>query len=174
LWTWSRNPHVSPLAADGVKALLRLYPRSWRKRYGGEMDALVEELPSEIGVALDLLIGAAVAYASVVRSNRVLSTAAAYLHGVCVAVLVQAIAFVTLVLVSQQSQRSSIVEIGPFQLATVARPGLLGSLEPNALFSSEIARTLVPSLPAVIVLLLLVAILVLVLAGPRWVRRSIQ
>jgi hypothetical protein len=42
------------------------------------------------------------------------------------------------------------------------------------LFSSEIARTLVPSLPAVIVLLLLVAILVLVLAGPRWVRRSIQ
>jgi len=27
------------LAADGVKALLRLYPRSWRKRYGGEIRA---------------------------------------------------------------------------------------------------------------------------------------
>jgi hypothetical protein len=157
-----------------MKALLRLYPRSWRKRYGGEMDALVEELPSEIGVALDLLIGAAVAYASVVRSNRVLSTAAAYLHGVCVAVLVQAIAFVTLVLVSQQSQRSSIVEIGPFQFATVTQPGLLGLVEPSALFSSQIARTLIPSLPAVMVLMLLVATLVLVLAGPRWVGRSIQ
>ena len=56
------------------------------------MDALVDELPAEIGVVLDLLIGAANAYASVVRANRVLSSAASYLHGVCVAVLVQAIA----------------------------------------------------------------------------------
>jgi hypothetical protein len=159
------------LAADGVKALLRLYPRSWRKRYGGEMDALVDDLPAEIGVVLDLLIGAASAYASVVRGNRVLSSAASYLHGVCVAVLVQAIAFVTLVLVSQQSPSSTIVEIGPLKFASVAQQAFL---EFGRLLSSEIAGTLIQSLPALIVLALLVAILAVVLAGPRWVRRSIQ
>jgi hypothetical protein len=154
-----------------MKALLRLYPRSWRKRYGGEMDALVDELPAEVGVALDLLVGAAIAYASVVRGNRVLSTAAAYLHGVCVAVLVQAIAFVTLVLVSQQSHGSSIVEIGPLHIVSVIQPALSPFRE---LTASVRAHELAESLPAVILLMLLVAILVLALAGPRWVRRSIQ
>jgi len=154
-----------------VKALLRLYPRSWRKRYGGEMDALVDDLPGGVGVALDLLVGAAVAYASVVRDNRVLSTAAAYLHGVCVAALVQAIAFVTLVLVSQQSQSSTIVEIGPFHIVSVIQPALSPFRE---LTASVRAQELAESLPAVILLMLLVAILVLALAGPRWVRRSIQ
>ena len=154
-----------------MRALLRLYPRSWRKRYGGEMDALVDELPADIGVALDLLVGAAIAYASVVRGNRVLSTAATYLHGVCVAVLVQAIAFVTLVLVSQQTHGSTIVEIGPLKFASVAQPAFL---EFGRLLSSESAGTLIQSLPALIVLALLGAILAVVLAGPRWVRRSIQ
>jgi hypothetical protein len=154
-----------------MKALLRLYPRSWRNRYGGEMGALVEELPAEIGVALDLLIGAAIAYASVVRGNRVLSTAAAYLHGVCVAVLVQAIAFVTLVLASQQSHGSTIVEIGPLHIVAVIQP----ALSPFRKLSASVrAQELAESLPAVILLMLLVAILVVALAGPRWVRRSIQ
>jgi hypothetical protein len=159
------------LAADGVKALLRLYPRSWRKRYGGEMDALVDELPTEIGVVLDLLIGAASAYASVVRGNRVLSSAASYLHGVCVAVLVQAIAFVTLVLVSQQSQHPTIVAIGPVQFASVAQPGFI---ELHGLLASVMVQTIIGSLPAVILLIALLAILTLVLAGPRWVQRSMQ
>jgi len=154
-----------------VKALLRLYPRSWRKRYGGEMDALVDDLPGGVGVALDLLVGAAVAYASVVRGNRALSTAAAYLHGVCVAVLVQAIAFVTLVLVSQQSQSPTIVQIGAWQIASVVRPGPFPLRELSAYVR---AQALLESLPAVILLVLLVAILALALAGPRLVRRSIQ
>ncbi len=154
-----------------MKALLRLYPRSWRKRYGGEMDALVDDLPAEIGVVLDLLIGAASAYASVVRGNRVLSTAAAYLHGVCVAVLVQAIAFVTLVLVSQQSHSSTVVEIGPLHIVSVIQPALSPFRE---LTASVRAHELAESLPAVMLLMLLVAILVLALAGPRWVRRNIQ
>jgi hypothetical protein len=154
-----------------MKSLLRLYPRSWRQRYGTEMDALVDDLPGGVGVALDLLIGAAAAYASVVRDNRVLSTAAAYLHGVCVAALVQAIAFVTLVLVSQQSQRTTIVEVGPLFIASVIRPVpyLFGDL-PALVRAQELAE----SLPAVILLLLLMAILALAMAGPRWLRRSIQ
>jgi len=154
-----------------VKALLRLYPRSWRKRYGGEMDALVDDLPGGVGVALDLLVGAAVAYASVVRDNRVLSTAAAYLHGVSVAVLVQAIGFVTLVLVSQQSHGSSIVEIGPLHIVSVIQPALSPFRE---LTASVRAQEIAESLPAVILLMLLIATLALALAGPRWVRRSIQ
>ena len=113
----------------------------------------------------------AVAYASIVRDNRVLSTAAAYLHGVCVAALVQAIAFVTLVLVSQQSQRTTIVEVGPLFIASVIRPVpyLFGDL-PALVRAQELAE----SLPAVILLLLLMAILALAMAGPRWLRRSIQ
>ena len=154
-----------------MKALLRLYPRSWRKRYGGEMDALVDELPAEIGVVLDLLIGAASAYASVVRGNRVLSSAASYLHGVCVAVLAQAIAFVTLVLVSQRSQHPTIVAIGPVQFASVAQPGFI---ELHGLVASVMVQAIIGSLPAVILLIALLAMLTLVLAGPRWVQRSMQ
>jgi hypothetical protein len=169
--TWRRSPHVSPLAPDDVKALLRLYPRSWRKRYGGEMDALVDELPAEIGVVLDLLIGAARAYGSVVRGNRVLSSAASYLHGVCVAVLVQAIAFVTLVLVSQQSQQSTIVAIGQVQFASVAQPWLV---ELHGLLASVMVQAIIGSLPAVILLIALLAMLTLVLAVPRWVHRAVQ
>jgi hypothetical protein len=154
-----------------VKALLRLYPRSWRKRYGGEMDALVDELPAEIGVVLDLLIGAARAYASVVRGNRVLSSAASYLHGVCVAVLVQAIAFVALVLVSQQSQQSTIVAIGQVQFASVAQPGLMRL---NGLLASVMVQAIIGSLPALILLIALLAMLTLALAGPRWIHRAMQ
>src|SRR5437868_11997427 len=49
-----------------------------------------------------LVMGAAVAYRDVIRGNRVLAAAGAYLHGICVAVLVQAIGFVSLVLAAQQ------------------------------------------------------------------------
>ena len=152
-----------------MKALLRLYPRSWRKRYGGEMDALVEELPGKVGVALDLLIGAASAYATVIRGNRVLSSAASYLHGVTVAVLVQAIAFVTLVLVTQRSADQITVAIGPIQFA-FTDPGLI------RLHSSLLSAIgpAIGSLSTPVLLIALLAILVLVLAGPRWVKRSLQ
>ena len=135
------------------------------------MDALVDELPAEIGVVLDLLIGAASAYASVVRGNRVLSSAASYLHGVCVAVMVQAIAFVTLVLVSQQSQQPTVVAIGPIQFASVAQPEFARL---HGLVASVMVQAIIGSLPAVILLIALLAILTLVLAGPRWVQRSMQ
>jgi len=151
-----------------VRALLRLYPRSWRNRYGDEMDALVNELPAEMGVALDLLIGAAKAYVSVVRGNRILSSAASYLHGVCVAVLVQAVAFLTLVLISQRSVAPTIVAIDQVQLA-VAYSGIM---ELHSSLSSAIGPV-IGILQATILLIALLAILVLVLAGPRWVKRSL-
>jgi len=151
-----------------VRALLRLYPRSWRNRYGDEMDALVNELPAEIGVAMDLLIGAATAYVSVVRGNRILSSAASYLHGVCVAVLVQAVAFLTLVLISQRSVAPTIVAIDQVQLA-VAYSGIM---ELHSSLSSAIGPV-IGILQATILLIALLAILVLVLAGPRWVKRSV-
>ena len=133
------------------------------------MDALVEELPAEAGVVLDLVVGAAVAYATVVRANRVLSTGAAYLHGVCVAVLLQAIAFVTLVLVSQQSQGSTIVDVGLFHFASVVRSDfhLLHRL------SALIVRTLIDSATAEVLLLLLVATLIFAIVAPRRLRRSV-
>src|SRR5438128_9990263 len=56
-----------------MKGLLRLYPRSWRKRYGGEMEVLMEDMTGKLSIALDLLIGAAVAYRDVIRANRILS-----------------------------------------------------------------------------------------------------
>ena len=151
-----------------MRALLRLYPRSWRNRYGDEMDALVNELPAEMGVALDLLIGAAKAYVSVVRGNRILSSAASYLHGVCVAVLVQAVAFLTLVLISQRSVAPTIVAIDQVQLA-VAYSGIM---ELHSSLSSAIGPV-IGILQATILLIALLAILVLVLAGPRWVKRSL-
>jgi hypothetical protein len=38
--------------------LLRLYPKSFRERYGDELLALLEELPATPQVVLDLLAGA--------------------------------------------------------------------------------------------------------------------
>ena len=86
-----------------MNRLVRLYPPSWRKRYGSELELLVEDMPAKAGVALDLLIGAAIAYRDAVRANRTLSAAGGYLHGLCVAVLAQAIVFVAMVLVGQRS-----------------------------------------------------------------------
>jgi len=106
-----------------MKGLLRLYPRSWRKRYGREMEVLMEDMPGKLSIALDLLIGAAVAYRDVIRANRILSAAGAYLHGICVAVLLQAIAFLSMLLFAQSSAGSTDVHLGSIDLATVFRGG---------------------------------------------------
>ena len=112
-----------------MKPLLRLYPRSWRDRYGREMELLLEELPSGIGVGLDLVTGAAAAYAAVIRGNRFLSACGAFMHGICVAVLVQSIAFVTFVLVSESSRDAvTTVQLGALRLVTYERPIAFGRL----------------------------------------------
>lgn len=150
-----------------MKRLLRLYPRAWRERYSAEMAVLVEDLPAGVGVAVDLLVGAAAAYASAIRGNRILSSMAAYLHGVCVAVLLQAIAFVGLVLISQRSQSQTIVELGPIRFASVMPLfdyGFYLSLSATA------ARAIAGSIPALGLLMLLVAVLALVAIAPRWLR----
>jgi hypothetical protein len=158
------------VATRAMKFLLRLYPPAWRRRYGREMSDLVEQLPSGAGVAMDLLIGAAAAYASAIRDNRILSSAASYLHGVCVAVLVQAIAFVTLILFSQQSHGPLTVWVGPFPFVSVAPAVYWGGR------LQSLMATLQPvfvSLPALALLLPMVVALVLLVVGPGWVRRRL-
>ena len=117
---------------------------------------------------MDLLAGAGAAYASAIRGNRILSSAAAYLHGVCVAVLMQAIGFVSLVLISQRSPSTTIVELGPIRFASVTPlfdSGFYLSL-------SAAIRTGIGSIPALALLMLLVGVLGVVLTSPRWLRRS--
>ncbi|MGH2488573.1 MAG: hypothetical protein ACRDFR_03015 [Candidatus Limnocylindria bacterium] len=41
-----------------MKRLLRLYPAAWRARYDGELAALLDELPANRGMAVDLVHGA--------------------------------------------------------------------------------------------------------------------
>lgn len=149
--------------------LVRLYPPSWRKRYGRELEQLVEEVPGKLGVAVDLVVGAAIAYRDVIAGNRVLSTAGAFLHGLCVAVLLQAIGFVSLVLAAQGSSTPTELRLGPFDLATVvgfAPPqGNLKELEPIRVFSAA-----PPVATEVVLLALLVVVLAVVLASPRLLR----
>lgn len=116
-----------------MKPLLRFYPPSWRKRYGGEMDALLDEIPAGPGVALDLLLGAASAYGDVIHANRILSALGAYIHGICVAVLLQATALVGLILVAQGSNNPTEAWLGPVHLGTVMRPMFLNDLKQSML-----------------------------------------
>jgi len=158
---------IPPLAPRPVKRLLRLYPRAWRERYSAEMAAVVDDFPAGIGVAVDLLVGAGAAYAAAIRANRVLSSAAAYLHGVCVAFLLQAIAFVGLVLISEQSHAPTLFEIGPIRFASVTPLIDLGfylSLRATAV------RSVIDLLLELALLVFLMASLVLVLRARRWLR----
>lgn len=151
-----------------MKTLLRLYPRSWRKRYGREMEVLLDGMPAGVGVGLDLVLGAASAYATVIRGNRILTAAGAFLHGVCVAMLLQAILFVSFILYAQRSGGNPVlVEIGPVRLATFTRPFLFGNAQLFPLLGLTPAMDFLPSLA---LLVTLVAALVLVLASPRLLR----
>ena len=149
-----------------MRVLLRLYPRSWRRRYGREMEVLLEDLGGETGVFLDLAVGAVIAYAAVVRGNRVLNTAAAFVHGVCVAVLLQAIGFVILVLAGNNAANVVLpVGIGPIHIATFWRS--------TALFGLAVARLLPATavgLTASAMLAVLIVALATFLAVPRLVK----
>jgi hypothetical protein len=41
-----------------MKALLRLYPRAWRRRYGDEMAALIADQEASVRLVVDLIAGA--------------------------------------------------------------------------------------------------------------------
>ncbi len=156
-----------------MKILLRLYPRSWRARYGGEMEDLVDSLASRPAVAVDLLYGAAAAYIEVVRSNRILSAAGAFVHGACVAILLQAIGFVALVLVGQGSKEPTDVHLGPFHFVTVG-PLLVRQFNPNLLDLTAAPESMSAAVPSAVLMAALmaalVAALVIVLASPRLLR----
>lgn len=48
------------MKASVARALLRLYPRLWRQRYGDELSALLEEQPLRLRIVLDIVRGALV------------------------------------------------------------------------------------------------------------------
>jgi hypothetical protein len=153
-----------------MKTLLRLYPRSWRKRYGREMEVLLEDVPGEMGVGLDLVLGAGAAYAAVIRGNRILASAGSFLHGVSVAVLLQAIAFVTFILFGLSSNLAADAWFGPFQLASFERSQLLlhGPVERLMLRNAWAIEWL----PAAAILVLLLGALAFLVAAPRLLRTS--
>lgn len=149
--------------------LVRLYPPSWRRRYGEELEGLVRDMPGRAGTALDLLVGAAIAYRDVVRANRILSATGAYLHGLCVAVLVQAIAFVSLVMVAQGRSDPTDLRLGPFDVATFTPvPFFQGPLldEPVILLHPAATAWLAETLLLAALALMLAA----VLTAPRLLR----
>jgi len=41
-----------------VKRLVRLYPRAWRDRYGAELETLLDDAPTSVGVIADVAHGA--------------------------------------------------------------------------------------------------------------------
>jgi hypothetical protein len=41
-----------------ARSLIRLYPAAWRKRYGAEFEALLEEAPQGWSAVFDLFTGA--------------------------------------------------------------------------------------------------------------------
>lgn len=150
--------------------LVRLYPPSWRKRYGGELEILVQEMPGRMGTALDLLIGAAIAYRDVIRANRVLSAAGAYLHGLCVAVLLQAIVFVSLVMAAQGDINPTAFRIGPVMLATFVPAVRYARLSESLLAQLWVSRVSEIWDLEVILLVALGLTLAVLLAAPRLVR----
>ena len=150
--------------------LVRLYPPSWRKRYGDELEILVQDMPGRMGTALDLLVGAAIAYRDVIRANRILSAAAAYLHGLCVAVLLQAIVFVSLIMAAQGRADATVFGIGPVALATFI-PGIrYGRILQNLSAEVSVAHIAEAWGVEAIILVALALTLALLLAAPRLVR----
>lgn len=150
-----------------MKSLLRLYPRSWRKRYGAEMEVLVDQMGGRLGVGLDLVIGAARAYRDVIAGNRILSAAGACLHGFCVAVLVQAIALVSMILIWEQGSIGDF-GLGPMDFVTMSPVAFFGLRQLSPAVLVALYRSW---LPDALLLAALIAALALVLATPRLVRR---
>lgn len=150
--------------------LVRLYPRAWRKRYGAELESLIHETPGRVGVALDLLVGAAIAYRDVIRANRVLSASGAYLHGLSVAVLLQAILFLSLVFVGQRSTALTDLSFGPMDLVTFQPPVFFGGELRSLGAEVWVQKVAIPLATEVLLIAALVAALIFVLAIPRMVR----
>ena len=154
-----------------MKTLLRLYPPSWRRRYGEEMEALLDDTPEGAGLALDLVAGAAAAYAAVIQRDRILSSAASFVNGICIAGLLQAIAFVVFVMVARGTPAPKELALGPIVLATLWYPGLLNLGLRSLIAVHGPVQDWVPG--AALVAVLAVA-LYAVLMVPRWATQLIR
>src|SRR5207247_1877652 len=131
----------------------------------------VEGTAGGVGVARGLRLGAAIAYRDVIRRDRVLSAAGAYLHGACVAVLLQAIAFVSLILAGQRSPEPTDLHTGPFYFATVVGTQPWSGNETRQQLSATLGLSApFPWLPELALLVGLVLVLVVMLATPRLLR----
>jgi hypothetical protein len=153
-----------------MKGLLRLYPRSWRRRYGDEMEALLDDTPERAGVALNLVAGAAAAYAALIQRNRVLSSAASFVNGICIAGLLQAIAFVLFIMLARGTPVPKELALGPFMFASVSYPGFFRL----ALGELTSLRAPVAWVSAVALIAALVVALYAVLMVPRWATELIR
>ena len=58
------------MKAPMIRRLLRLYPRSWRDRYGEEFVALLEQQPATFGACADVALGAAIARCRAIRGTK--------------------------------------------------------------------------------------------------------
>jgi hypothetical protein len=91
-----------------ARLLIRLYPAAWRRRYGAELEELLEAEPSSIRTALDLLRGAgAVRLHAFAKRRRALTTGGDMLsfdwpqrHGLALALLALLITAPTLIVIS--------------------------------------------------------------------------
>jgi hypothetical protein len=59
-----------------LRGLVRLYPRSWRRRYGAGLEALLDEMRPSPAVVLDVVRGAAGAHVQQRRSAAIWLAAA--------------------------------------------------------------------------------------------------
>lgn len=53
-----------------MRLLVRLYPRAWRRRYGAEFTALLEQQPASPGTVLDIVRGALDAHVTERKERR--------------------------------------------------------------------------------------------------------
>jgi hypothetical protein len=129
---------------------------------------VLDQVPASLGTIVDVLIGAAMAYRDLIRANRVLSGAGGYLHGVSLAVLLQAIAFVSLILYAQGSEEQIDISFGALHLARLTvQPPILREALSAVVFKRWPADEW---FTATVVLGLLVITLAAVLATPRLLR----
>lgn len=67
-----------------IRLLLACYPKAWRRVYGEEFRALLEQTPLGVGVVFDVVVHAAKLHASAHRSGLVVMAAAVVSLGVSI------------------------------------------------------------------------------------------
>lgn len=118
-----------------ARLLIRLYPAAWRRRYGAELEQLLDAEPASIGRALDLLRGAGVIrlHALAMR-QRALATGGEMIsfdwpqrHGLALAFLALLITAPTLIVISLLASATLLASAGVSAAVEAALSGLTRS-----------------------------------------------